>query len=96
MKTINYNVDLEKGTTYLSKAYNGNNETRYLEGKLFVSDNGRYKIDEMHGLYSGCELELNLCGTWVKTCIEVTTANKYTAVGLKGLSLAGLTARIRI
>ena len=62
------------------------------EGKLYKNSCGRYEIDDWTEFTCGDVLELELCGTWVRTRIEHDGVDYY-AVGLKGLKLDGLKAR---
>lgn len=54
---------------------------------------GRYSLDEWTELTSGSPVEIKICGSWVKTHIEHDGTDYY-AVGLRGLKLDGLEARI--
>ena len=62
------------------------------EGKLYKNSYGKYEINEYDPFGCGRVIELELCGTWVRTRIE-HDGDDYYAVGLKGLKLDGLKAR---
>ena len=64
-----------------------------MEGKLYKNEYGKFELDECNWFSCGCHIELCLCGTRVLTRIE-HDGNDYYAVGLKGLKLEGLTARV--
>ena len=53
----------------------------------------RFALDEWTELTSGSPVEIKICGSWVKTHIEHDGTDYY-AVGLRGLKLDGLEARI--
>ena len=63
------------------------------EGKLHKNERGRYELDEETQFVCGSVIELKVCETWVKTRIEHDGTDYY-AVGLRGLKLDGLEARI--
>lgn len=94
---INQKVDLSDAITILPRVEkkDGKVIARFIEGRLKKTEYGRYEIDETHGLFDGSQVELCLCGTWVKTNIKLS-GEKYSAEGLKGLQLAGIMARIRL
>lgn len=97
-KKINLKVNLEAGTTLLPsviKTEEGK-EVCYIEGELHKNKFGRYEIDETYGLFDGSAVELKICGTWVKTKIGLVGNKNYYAVGLQGLPLKGITARIQV
>lgn len=72
------------------------NKKEYLEGVLYVNENARLAVDEWHELHCGWGVELKLCGKWLKTRIEADNNGEYYAVGLKGLPLVGVKARVRV
>ena len=62
------------------------------EGIIYKNQDGRYAISDYIYFTCGDTLELEINGTWVKTCIEAIDGEYY-AVGLKGLDLVGFKAR---
>lgn len=63
------------------------------QGVLKKNTCGRYEIDCWTELTCGTVVELFINGAWVKTRIE-HDGNDYYAVGQKGLTLEGVTARV--
>lgn len=63
------------------------------EGILYINQDGRYAISDYICFTCGSSFEIEINGTWVKTCIEAENGNYY-AVGLKGLNLVGKKVRI--
>ncbi len=63
------------------------------EGKLYLNANKRLALDEEDGWHCGQQIDLLLCGVWVRTRIEMNMRGEWYAVGLPGLKLEGLTAR---
>ena len=93
---IKQTVDLTDAITYLPQRTKKNGqEIRFVAGVLKKVRYGRYGIDDTYRLCDGSEVELCLCGIWVKTTIKLS-GQKYFAEGLKGLQLTGITARIFI
>lgn len=94
---INQKVDISDGITELPRLFEGKSAPmeNYAEGILYVDSNGRYAIDDYHVLCCGSCVELYVCGKWLKTSIEADSNGRYYAVGLKGLPLAGVLARVR-
>lgn len=72
------------------------NKKEYVEGVLYLNENERLAVDDWHELHCGWGVALKLCGKWVKTRIEADMNGKYYAVGLKGLPLEGVLARVRV
>ena len=77
-----------------------NNNRKLIRGKLYLNDSGRLALDdgcngeyEFHCSYG---VELYLCNKWLSTRIEADINGKYYAVGLNGLKLEGVTARVII
>lgn len=67
----------------------------YLTGKLYLNENDRLALDEWHELHCGNCLQLKLCDKWVNTRIEADFyTGEWYAVGLRGLKLEGVLARI--
>ena len=60
---------------------------------LYKNECKRFALDEWSELTSGSPVEIKICGSWVKTHIEHDGTDYY-AVGLRGLKLDGLEARI--
>lgn len=94
---INQKVDISDGITVLPRLFEGTSapSEKHVEGILYVNSDGRYAIDEYHVLRCGSSVQLYVCGKWLKTSIEADSNGRYYAVGLKGLPLAGVTARVR-
>ncbi len=94
----NHKIDLSEGITILPKSVKRDNKTeeKYVEGILYKNKVGRYEINKEYGLYDGSEVELQLCGTWVKTKILLLEGVKYYAEGLNGMSLTNVLARIKL
>lgn len=63
------------------------------QGKLFLNDVERLALDKWTDFHCGDVIELELCGVWVRTRIEMNGRGEWYAVGLPGLKLVGLTAR---
>lgn len=76
------------------------NNKRIFKGKLYLNDNDRLALDVgRYGEYEfhcGYGVELFVCNKWLSTRIEADIkSGEYYAVGLRGLKLEGLTARVR-
>ena len=67
---------------------------QYIEGELRINADGRFVVKN-YELHCGACVQLKLCGKWVRTSIEAYNGEYY-AVGLRGLNLEGLTARIKV
>ena len=64
------------------------------EGKLYMNENGELELAQrLTGCASGSDIEVNVCGTWLKTKIE-TVGKTFYAAGLKGFPLVGVLARV--
>lgn len=63
------------------------------EGRLYVNYEGRYALDDLTYFTCGSSIEIFFNGSWLNTTIE-HDSKQYYAVGLKGISLAGLLARV--
>lgn len=74
------------------------NNRRIIRGKLYLNGNDRLAIDDVcngeYEFHCGYGVELFLCGKWLSTRIEADVNGEYYAVGLRGLKLEGLTARV--
>lgn len=71
------------------------NKKEYITGALFKNENDRLALDDWHELHCGSCVQLKLCGKWVSTRIEADfKTGEYYAVGLIGLKLEGVLARI--
>lgn len=71
-----------------------------IKGKLYLNDNGRLALSGYKGyeyeFHCGYGVELFLCNKWLSTRIEADVNGNYYAVGLYGLKLKGLTARVKV
>ena len=65
------------------------------QGKLFLNAEYRLALDKWTDFHCGDVIELELCGVWVQTRIEMNGCGEWYAVGLPVLKLEGLTARIK-
>lgn len=76
-----------------------NNKRILFKGKLYLNDNDRLAIDDgCNGEYEfhcGYGVELFLCNKWLSTRIEADVHGNYYAVGLRGLKLEGVMARVQ-
>lgn len=83
--------DLVQLMPWLMRKWTGSDN---LEGKLYLNENGEFELVKcLHGCPSGSDIEVYVCGTWLKTKIEPVGKTFY-AAGLKGFSLVGVLARI--
>ncbi len=83
--------DLVKLMPYLTRHWEGSD---VLEGKLYQNENGELELAQrLSGCTAGSEIEVNVCGTWLKTKIE-SVGKTFYAAGLKGFPLVGVLARI--
>ena len=65
-----------------------------IEGKLYLNENGELELAQrLSGCTAGSEIEVNVCGTWLKSKIE-SVGKTFYAAGLKGFPLVGVLARI--
>lgn len=76
-----------------------NNNKRIIRGKLYLNDNDRlaleYGCNGEYEFHCGYGVELFVCNKWLSTRIEADMlSGEYYAVGLRGLKLEGLTARV--
>ncbi|MDE5722198.1 MAG: DUF5348 domain-containing protein [Clostridia bacterium] len=69
-------------------------EQGYIEGELRINADGRFEVKN-YELHCGACVQLKLCGKWVRTSIEAYNGEYY-AVGLPGLKLETLSARIKV
>ncbi len=76
------------------------NKKRFLKGKLYLNDNDRLAIEGCNGyeyeFHCGYCVELFLCNKWFTTRIEADYNGNYYAVGLYGLKLEGVMARVQV
>lgn len=76
------------------------NNKRFIKGKLYLNDNDRLAInDGCNGEYEfhcGYCVELFLCNKWLSTRIEADVNGSYFAIGLYGLKLEGVQARVAV
>lgn len=74
------------------------NNKRFIKGKLYLNDNDRLALEQCNGyeyeFHCGYGVELFLCGKWLSTRIEADHDGIYYAVGLHGLPLEGVMARV--
>ncbi len=83
--------DLIKLMPWLMRKWEGSDN---LEGKLYLNEKGELELAQrLSGCAAGSEIEVNVCGTWLKTKIEAVGKTLH-AAGLKGLPLVGVLARI--
>ena len=83
--------DLVQLMPYLTRKWTGSD---VLEGKLYQNENGELELmKRLSGCTAGTEIEVNVCGAWLKTKIEAVGKTFY-AEGLKGFPLVGVLARI--
>lgn len=83
--------DLVKLMPWLMRKWTGSDN---LEGKLYLNENGELElVQRLSGCAVGSEIEVNVCGTWLKTKLESVGKTLY-ATGLKGFPLVGVLARI--
>ena len=77
------------------------NNKRFIKGKLYLNDNDRLAISDgcngyEYEFHCGYGVELFLCNKWLSTRIEADCNGKYYAVGLPGLKLEGVPARVQV
>lgn len=76
------------------------NNKRIIKGKLYINDNDRMALDDgcsgEYEFHCGYGVELFVCNKWLSTRIEADVNGVYYAVGLRGLKLEGLMARVRV
>ena len=83
--------DLVKLMPWLMRKWTGSD---CIEGKLYLNENGELELAQrLSGCAAGSEIEVNVCGTWLKTKLEAVGKTLH-AAGLKGLPLVGVLARI--
>lgn len=83
--------DLVQLMPWLMRKWTGSD---VLEGKLYLNENGELElVKHLSGCASGSEIEINVCGTWLKTKVE-SVGKTFFATGLKGFPLVGVLARI--
>ena len=76
---------------FLTRKWTGSDS---IEGKLYLNENGELELAQrLSGCAAGSEIEVNVCGTWLKTKLEAVGKNLH-AAGLKGFPLVGVLARI--
>ncbi len=62
--------------------------------KLYLTESGRYALDEETELYHGDRIEIRILGKWLSTEILSDGYGGYYANGLENIvSLSGFTAR---
>ena len=65
------------------------NNKRFIKGKLYLNDTDRLALKQCKGY----DYEFH-CGKWLSTRIEADHNDIYYAVGLHGLPLEGVMARV--
>jgi len=63
------------------------------EGRLYLNFEKRYALDDLTYFTCGSPIEIFFNGSWFRTRIE-HDSKQYYAVGLKGICLVGLLARV--
>ncbi|MCI8734915.1 MAG: DUF5348 domain-containing protein [Clostridia bacterium] len=78
------------------------NSKRFIKGKLYLNGNDRLAIangcnGSEYEFHCGNCVELFLCDKWLHTRIEADfSTGEYYAVGLRGLKLEGVMARVQL